>query len=322
MRVAIVSTSYPLRDGQPAGHFVASEARALCRAGHDVTVVAPGPRASAEGASPRVLRVPGRGLFGPPGVAARIRENPLRGVGAVEFALGARRLLRREGPFALLIAHWLLPCAWPIGVGAAERLEGVAHGSDVRLIARLPRWMRQHFAGALLESATTVRCASASLREQLIGATTERLRPLTRVEPVPLELRLERPTGDIRQELGLAREQLVVVVARLVPEKRVAVALRAVARLPGVRVAVLGGGPERPSLEREFPAVIFTGELAHAEALSWIAAADVLVSASLLEGAPTAVREARALGVPVVARGSGDLLSESVRDAGLWLVPE
>ena len=54
--------------------------------------------------------------------------------------------------------------------------------------------------------------------------------------------------------------------------------------------------------------------------LRWIAAADVLVSASAHEGAPSVVREARALGVPVVAVSAGDLAQWAERDAGLLLV--
>jgi teichuronic acid biosynthesis glycosyltransferase TuaC len=51
-----------------------------------------------------------------------------------------------------------------------------------------------------------------------------------------------------------------------------------------------------------------------------MAAADVLVSASREEGAPTVVREARALGVPVVAVPCGDLATWAAADPGIALV--
>jgi glycosyltransferase involved in cell wall biosynthesis len=47
----------------------------------------------------------------------------------------------------------------------------------------------------------------------------------------------------------------------------------------------------------------------------------VLVSASRHEGSPLVVREARALGVPVVACPSGDLEQWARDDAGLWVLP-
>ena len=95
----MVTTSYPLRDGQAAGHFVAAEAQRF-GAEHEVVVIAPGTHTEAAGDNPRVLRLPGRGLFGPPGVLARVREQPLRAWGGLEFCVRARRSLKLEGPFA------------------------------------------------------------------------------------------------------------------------------------------------------------------------------------------------------------------------------
>jgi len=46
------------------------------------------------------------------------------------------------------------------------------------------------------------------------------------------------------------------------------------------------------------------------------------VSASLHEGAPTVVREARALDTAVVARAAGSLRSLAAMDPGIWLLPE
>ena len=51
----------------------------------------------------------------------------------------------------------------------------------------------------------------------------------------------------------------------------------------------------------------FVGQLERSRALAFIAAADVVLSASRLEGSPTVVREARLLGTRVVALRAGDL---------------
>ena len=53
-----------------------------------------------------------------------------------------------------------------------------------------------------------------------------------------------------------------------------------------------------------------------------MAAADYLVSASQLEGASTVVREARALGVRVIATRSGDLGDWAQSDPGIEVVGE
>src|SRR5262249_24342971 len=66
--------------------------------------------------------------------------------------------------------------------------------------------------------------------------------------------------------------------------------------------------------------VSFPGALRRREALAWVAAADVLVHPSAVEAAPTVIREARALGVPVVACDAGDVAAWSRDDAGIRVV--
>ncbi len=321
MRIAIVTTSYPLRDGQAAGHFVASEARQLCAEGHDVTVIAPGPRTERGGQRPAILRVAGGSLFGPPGVLSRLRSNPLRAAGGIRFVLGARAALTQLGPCDRLIGHWLLPSVWPLGLGRAQRVEAVLHGSDVRLFARLPSRLRDHIAARLVEHQVTLRCVSEHVRSALLAATAVPLEPLTRIEPALLDMSASSAPLELESRPIPPGVRLIVIVGRLVQSKRVRVALEAIAALPDARVVVVGDGPLRSSLQRAFPGVFFTGELPRSEALGWIGRADVLVSASRHEGSPLVVREARALGVPVVACPSGDLEQWARQDAGVWVLP-
>jgi glycosyltransferase involved in cell wall biosynthesis len=322
VHVAFVTTSYPLQPGQAAGHFVEAEVLARRRRGDRVIVIAPGPPSTSDPAG-GIFRVEHGGLFGPPGALFRLRDNPLRARGILEFTLRARHLLARLGPFDEVVAHWLLPCAWPIASGCAPRIEAVAHGSDVRLLAALPRPLRLHVARRFMRDGVRVRCVSEHVQSVLIESTFPALRPRTFVAPSPFEL----PTGlerrSARHQLGVdARARLVVIACRLIPDKRVATALRAVAWLPEVIVVVVGGGPQLTALRRGYPHVRFTGELPRPEALRWLAAADVLVSASRREGAPTVIREARALGTEVVACNAGSLRLDALHDAGLWLVPD
>lgn len=233
----------------------------------------------------------------------------------------ARQILKREGPFDRVIAHWLLPCAWPIASGVSAPLEAVAHGGDVRLLAALPAVLRRHVSRVWLQRELSIRCTSLELQEQLLACTSQALRSRLRVQAMELELPCRPQRAAARRQLGIEDcARLVLLVARLVPEKRVAEALAAVAYLPGVQVVVVGGGPLQRELSARFSGVGFTGELPRPLALQWIAAADVVVSASRLEGSPTALREARALGVPVVACVAGDLRQRALDDPGLWLI--
>lgn len=155
-----------------------------------------------------------------------------------------------------------------------------------------------------------------------------RLEASSFVEPAPLELPEVGPAAArLRASLAMeAGEPLAVCVGRLVPEKRYNLALAGVARVaPRVRLAIIGDGPERLRLSalaaRSGVLVTSTGALPRSEALAWIAAADVLVHPSATEGAPTVVREARALGTSVVACAAGDLERWAQSDAGIAIVP-
>jgi teichuronic acid biosynthesis glycosyltransferase TuaC len=319
-RIAVVTTSYPAGPGDPSGHFVHAEVEALRAAGHDVRVIAPKPGGLSPQALSHVQWLEAGTAFGFPGALARLRAAPLgASVGAVRFVRAARDALARFAP-ETIVAHFLVPSAWPIAAGLEPpRLVVVAHGSDVRLVARLPAAVRARIARSLARA--EVRCVSEQLRRELARALGPSIGARLHVEPSPLVLPLRPERTSARKALGIAENQtLALVVARLVPGKRVGAALRAARAIPGATPVVVGDGPERRSLERAFPEARFLGRLPRAETLGWIAASDVLLSASRDEGAPTVVREARALGTPVVALASGDLEAWSRDDPGLWVV--
>jgi glycosyltransferase involved in cell wall biosynthesis len=321
VRVAILSTSYPEHEGDASGHFVEAEAKALARAGADVTVIAPGARGVVRRGTPTVVRLASGAAFGWPGALARLREQPLRALGVARFAQKARVELRERGPFERVIAHFVLPTAFPVAVGACgdAELEVVIHGSDLRLLARLPAPLRAVALGKLREGVASLRCVSRELLDELAALDAE-LAARARVEPCAFDLEGVPDRARARAELGLDERAVIVIVSRLVPQKRVAVALEAALLLPNARVVVIGSGPERDALARAFPSVDFEGQLPRRAALAWIAAADLVVSASEREGAPTVIREARALGTQVVSVRAGDLSTQAEQDPALFVL--
>ncbi len=323
-RVAVLTTSYPQAPGDASGHFIASEVERLLGAGHEVHVFAPGAGpVSTNGA--HVHWLGDHGAFGWPGALPRLRENPARAFGLCEFVFRARRALRASGPFAALQAHFLVPSAWPIATlsfdpGTRMKLELVGHGTDVRAFCRLPKGLRKRIIRAWLARGAELRVTSHELRALLCAENPE-LSPALRVAPSPIDVQGVPARSAARRTLGLNDSaQIAVVVSRLIPEKRVALALQALSLLSEVSVVVVGNGPELGALSARFPNVRFTGRVARSGALCFIAAADVLVSASPEEGAPTVVREARQLGVPVVAVAAGDLATWAETDRGILLV--
>lgn len=76
-------------------------------------------------------------------------------------------------------------------------------------------------------------------------------------------------------------------------------------RIPGVRLIVIGDGPERGWLEDRLPRATFTGELATGDLATAIASLDVLAHPGETETCCHALREAAASGVPLVAPRAG-----------------
>ncbi len=312
MRLALLTTSYPSSPSDPAGHFVATEARHLARTAHVIvltpsTVDAPAGDRS-EGAQLTVRRVEAGSAFGWPGVAARVRERPLRALSVARFLRAARAALRALPALDRVVAHWALPSAFPITAGLGAPLTIVSHGADVRVLRALPSFVREQITARLLDAATEWRFVSAALRGELARSlspvTRARLAAIATVAAPLLELPDVRPLiPALVAHHGLAGERLLVCVGRLVPGKRFDAALAHAAREERARVVVVGDGPERRRLEAHARGLgldaRFVGKAPREEALAWIAAADALLHASREEGLSTVVREAEALGVPV-----------------------
>lgn len=305
----IVSLSYPAHDGDPSGHFVRHQALELTRRGEDVHVVAP--RVSpGDGVLYGSTSVGGDALFAWPGAIARARENPARLLALAPLAARLRRVIAARR-FDRVHLHWLVPTAWPL----APRFEGahveaIAHGADVRLLRAMPRAARDAIVDALIDRATRTRFVAHALLDELLRALSRRVSTrLARhayVEPMAFDLERVAPRDP--------PSRYVVWVGRDIPSKRLDVAIDACARAQRDLVVV---GAERPARS----GVRFVGTVPRVEALGWIAGADALLSTSVEEGAPTVVREARALGTRVVACPAGDVATWAAFDRGITMAP-
>lgn len=115
---------------------------------------------------------------------------------------------------------------------------------------------------------------------------------------------------------------LVICVGALIALKNQALLIRSVAiaraRLPGIRLVLVGAGPERERLIALTtdagigPATEFLGQIPHERLPQVLASADLYASPSLSEGQPRSILEAQASGVPVIASdipGHRDIIS-------------
>lgn len=208
-------------------------------------------------------------------------------------------------------AHYL----WPDGVAAAviARRLGLplvltARGSDVNVAAADPV-IRSRIRDA------------ASVAAQLVAVSSDLAQRLAGIAGVPVDSVLRARNGvDLdafrpgdaaaaRRELGLpATGSLVLGVGRLVPGKGFDVALGAVRQLGGVRLVLVGDGPERSRLAEAGGAdLLLLGEQPRDRVALAMRACDALVLPSEREGWPNVVTEALACGLRVVASAVGGI---------------
>lgn len=250
-------------------------------------------------------------------------------LGPAPLSVRTFRALRREASaFDVVLAYGsttLPACA--LGLAGARRPFVYRSIGDPAqwLRGRLHRWRTGFFMRRAAMVVPLWAEAGVSI-QQLYGV------PSTRVLVVPNARSADEFCPPAVGERSAARdhfevadhETLAVVVGSLTDEKRVELAIRAVASLSGARLLVVGGGPCRSELERlgrELlgDRVTFTGALD--DVRSVYHAADVLVLPSRTEGMPGVVVEAGLVGVPVAACDVGALrwlLAHGVRGA---LVP-
>ena len=116
---------------------------------------------------------------------------------------------------------------------------------------------------------------------------------------------------------GQPNKPLVLFISRLSKEKRVDWLLPVVKKIPGIRLAIVGDGPDRERLEKVFAGTptVFTGYLRGAELAAAYASGDVFAFTGAEETYGNVVAEAMASGLPIVAPKSGgvvDLVDEGV----------
>ena len=321
MRIAFLTHNFPRHPGDPAGAFLLPLAAALRARGHDLLVVAPsdggrGGDGEVEGVPVHRVRYasPGRETLAYTGRMAEALTSPgaaLAFAGMVRaLGRGARRWL--AGTRGVVHAQWWVPAGlaaprgWPLVI--------TSHGTDARLLAGSA--LARALARPVYRRARVVTAVSSHLAALIEAATG---RPVDAVQPMPLPgaVRAARaPRGPVAGQL--------VVVARLTAQKRVELAIEALAILAAgddaIRLRVVGDGPARAGLERLAATrgladrVVFEGQVPTSRVAAWLAEAEVALFPAVGEGFGLAAVEALEQGTPVVACTDGggvrDVLAE------------
>ncbi len=327
MRVVFVTHNYPRFAGDIPGAFLHPLAVALAGEGVDVRVVAPsdagqGGRELLDGIPVRRVRygTAAAETLAYRGTMASAITSPagLLGFDRLRRALrwGADEELRGGGR-AVVHAHWWIPG----GMAAPSTVPMVLtmHGTDVRLAERhaAARWM----ARRVVRRAAVVTTVSRALADSIARYLGRVVAPEA-IQPMPL-VPLDRPLS--RGGGG------VIVVGRLTAQKRVDLAIEAVALLaatrPALRLTIAGDGPEGAALRDLVGArsiantVSFLGAVPPEGVPPLLATADCCVMPARDEGFGLAAAEALIQGVPVVACEDGGGVRDVLAGGGGVLVP-
>lgn len=299
MRIAIITESFP-PDVNGVAHCVVRVAENLVRKGHHPLVIAPeSSRAMADDEFPYPVE--------------RVPSVPLPGYPTFRLGLPTprtRKAIVRHGTEVVHLASPVALGAWGARVARAEHLPMIAvYQTDLPSYARAYhlgrateafawRWLRDIHNTAsrtLAPSSMTAADLDTHGLERVWlwgrGVDTERFHPARRDD-------------RLRAEIAPGGEVIVGYVGRLAIEKRVDL-LAAVAALPGVKLAVTGGGPMEEELRAALPSAAFLGMRYGADLARIYASLDVFVHTGPFDTFGQTIQEASASGLPVVAPASG-----------------
>jgi glycosyltransferase involved in cell wall biosynthesis len=311
LRIAIFTETFlPATDGVVTRlRYTLEELASL---GDDMLVIAPrypdgGPDSHA---GARIYRVPGVPF--PP--YPRIKLSPAHpGVGGALRGF-APDLIHVVNPFILGPGgiYYARRLKVPLVASYHTNVATYARYYNLGLLVNATRWWTR-----LLHNRAAINlCTSETTMDYLLEEGIKRVR----LWPQGVDARRFHParaSEEWRERLsaGHPSDRLLLYVGRLAPEKgigRLKVVLREV---PETRLAIVGHGPARSDLEREFAGTptVFTGLLQGEDLASAYASADAFLFPSTTETLGIAMLEALASGLPVVAaRGaaSHEVVSE------------
>jgi phosphatidylinositol alpha 1,6-mannosyltransferase len=316
VRIAYVTESFA-----PDVNGVASTAmrvaEQLAASGHEPLVIAP--QASRRVPSVRtgfaVVRVPSIRLPLYPGLRVGLPGPPVR---AAIASYGAD-LVHLAGPVMLGASGGAAARSLELRVVAVYATDMAAYARAYHLGAvgealgwRYLRTIHDAAARTLAPSSATAAALRARGFERVHvwgrGVDTVRFDPARR-------------SVRLRRELAPAGEVIAGYVGRLAAEKRLDL-LSEVARLPGVRLVIVGAGPSEGAARRALPSAVFLGQRQGDELARVYASLDVFVHSGPHETFGNTLQEAAASGLPVVAPAAGgplDLVQDGV--TGFLVVP-
>ncbi|HAL16456.1 MAG TPA: hypothetical protein DCP32_06800 [Anaerolineaceae bacterium] len=332
MKVSIITTAFPSHLGDQRGTFILEAARAIQRAGADVSVLAmhsPGAktRETWDGIKiyrPRylpdkweILQREGGGL------PIIWKKNPWSRLAIVPFlvvhTIQATRMALKSD---VVHANWSLSAtaAW-LGAWRHRRpIVATVQGSDMFQATKIP--LVRRITQVTLKKIHRVLALSRSLADEVLalGVSPEKVE----IIPNGVDIAKFRVGDEIRQPI-------ILYVASLIERKGLIYLLQAFKEVlkttPDAQLIVIGDGPMRnkletttSSLEISF-AVKFLGWQTQEQVSEWMQKARVFVLPSVEEGLGVVLLEALACGTPCVGSAVGGIPDVITPDVGRLVPP-
>jgi glycosyltransferase involved in cell wall biosynthesis len=271
-------------------------------------------------------------LFGPPGGPAEYAGAEIVGVGGpplpfypeLRMNIPRPRVWHKLQAFQPDIVHVVNPFfLGPFGMLAARRMGVPMLASFHTDVARYAQHYGYGFGAPILwwymrsihNQADVNLCPSSAMRKDLIDQGFRRVRWWKRgidteqFTPGPRDEALRAKLTD-----GHPDDFLVINVGRQSPEKSLKVLREHLFARPGVRLAMVGGGPSHEDLKSHFRGTptVFSGFLRGAELVAAYRATDAFIMPSTTETFGLVALEAMACGLPVIAARSGGVVDTVV----------
>ncbi len=191
-----------------------------------------------------------------------------------------------EGPLGLAARNWCVAHQFPFTTSYTTRLPEyikVRSGVPQALTYSLVRWFHRPSAGVMVSTDTLLQDLRAQGFRNLVRWSRG------------VDLELFRPRS---KDFLDAPRPILTYVGRVALEKNIAAFLQL--DLPGTKF-VVGDGPQRGQLQRQYPQVRFVGNHFGEDLAAYYAASDVFVFPSRTDTFGLVLLEALACGVPVAA---------------------
>ena len=317
VRIAYITESF-LPDLNGMAHTAVRVAEHLTSQGHKPLVIAPEPangmpRPDADLPFP-VVRIPSVGL-------------PL--YGGFRVSLPGTRLRAAVAAHRADLVHLAGPVVTGWSGGAAARkldLPSLAvYATDMAAYARAYHIGRAGEAFAWRHLRRIHNATDRTLAPSSASATELRSHGFERISVWGRGVDTARfdpakRSAALRAQLAPGGEIIVGYVGRVAAEKRVPL-LAGITRLPGVKLVIVGGGPEEQTARRALPGAVFLGPRSGNDLATIYASFDVFAHAGPHETFGNTLQEAAASGLPVVAPATGgplDIVEDGVTG---YLVP-